>query len=134
MLDYYHFKEIHELYLQGKPEEARHLLTEMQGRYIAACDENNMLRKQVQEMEDVLYLAKNLIFDGFCYWLMTGSIKQGPFCQHCYNREGALIRLETRNEDWYCPICGAEHEKLIKTPQPAIRRAPKTAKIIPFNS
>lgn len=134
MLDYYHFKEINELYLKGRHEEACHLLMEMQSRYISECDENMMLRTQVQEMEDILFLAKNLIFDGFCYWLITGSIRQGPFCQHCYNREGALIRLETRQEEWNCPICGAEHDRLIKPATPTIRAAPRTAKIIPFNS
>lgn len=134
MLDYYNFKEINELYLKGQHEKARHLLLEMQARYISVCDENVMLRTQVQEMEEVLFLAKNLIFDGFCYWLMTGNIRQGPFCQHCYNREGALIRLETRQDEWNCPTCGATHDRLIKPAAPTIRHAHRTSKIIPFNS
>ena len=139
MLDYYRYKEIHELYLKGQHEEARHLLTEMQSRYIAACDENTVLRQRVQEMEDTLFLAKNLIFDGFCYWLITGNIKQGPFCRECYNREGALIRLETQSDEWRCSVCGVVHERLIKRDytKPAdqgLKQAPKTARIIPFSS
>ena len=134
MLDYYHFKEINDLFLKGQHEQARHLLTEMQARYISVCDENAMLKMQVKEMEDVLYLSKNLIFDGFCYWLITGNIKQGPFCQHCYNREGALIRLDTQEDEWHCPVCGALHERLMRRPlKPMARRAPRVAKILPFS-
>lgn len=134
MLDYYHFKEINDLFLKGQHEEARHLLIDMQARYIALCDENAMLKLQVREMEDVLFLAKNLVFDGFCYWLVTGNIKQGPFCQHCYNREGALIRLDTGQDEWRCPICGVAHERLLnKIQQGQGRRALRQATIIPFS-
>lgn len=135
MLEYYHFKEINDLFLKGRHEEARHLLAEMQARYIAVCDENTLLKMQLQELEDVLFLAKNLIFDGSCYWLMTGSIRQGPFCPSCYNREGALIRLDTQNGEWRCPVCNAVYEGLFAnlTPRSTARRAPKPAKVIPFS-
>ena len=66
MLDYYRFKEIHDLFMKGKTEEARHVLMEMQSRYVSLCDENTMLKMQVQEFEDILYLSRNLVFDGFC--------------------------------------------------------------------
>ena len=135
MLDYYLFKEINDLFLKGKHEEARRQLMDLQARYIALSDENTMLKLQVQEMEDILYLAKNLIFDGFCYWLITGNIKQGPFCQHCYNREGALIRLDTQQDEWVCPICGAVHERLLRrlSQDQSLRRTQQFAKIIPFS-
>ncbi len=134
MLDYYRFKEINELFREGRQEQALHLLAEMQAKYIAVCDENAMLKMQVKEMEDILYLSKNLIFDGFCYWLITGNIKQGPFCRECYNREGALLRLDTQDDDWRCPVCGAQHERLMRRPpRPLARKAPQTAKILPFS-
>lgn len=135
MLDYYHFKEINDLFLKGRHEEARHLLTEMQARYIAVCDENNLLKMQISEMEDILYLAKNLTFDGTCYWLNTGTIRQGPFCQRCYNRDGALLRLDTQNGEWICPICKTPHVSpfLSRPHTPVARPAPRTAKIIPIS-
>ncbi|BFR47719.1 hypothetical protein RVX_R07800 [Nitratidesulfovibrio sp. HK-II] len=112
MLDYYRFKEIHDLFMKGKTEEARHVLMEMQSRYVSLCDENTMLKMQVQEFEDILYLSRNLVFDGFCYWLITGNIKQGPFCQSCYNRDGVLVRLAAAHDGkWQCATCGATYER-----------------------
>mgnify|MGYP006919445300 CR=1 FL=1 len=135
MLEYYHFKEINTLFLEGRHEEAQHLLAEMQARYIAVCDENSLLKTQVRELEDVFFLAKNLIFDGACYWLVTGSIRQGPFCPSCYNREGALIRLDTQNGEWRCPVCDSVHESLLSqfAQGSTVRRAPRQAKVIPFS-
>lgn len=133
MLDYHRFKEVDELYSQGRPEEARHLLLDMQGRYIAVCDENAMMRVQVHEFEDILYLAKNLVFDGYSYWLVTGNIKQGPFCQNCYNREGALIRLDTEKDKGVCGICGHVTERKVRvTQQTQARSVQGGAKILPF--
>ena len=131
MLEYYRYKDVSELYAQGRAEEALRLLQELQARYIAMCDENATLRVRIQEFENVLYLSNNLIFDGYCYWLLTGSIKQGPFCQACYDREGALIRLERAEDEWNCPVCNASCERM-PVHHALPRRAPRTAKILPF--
>lgn len=133
MLDYYRFKDIDDLFAKGRHTEARHLLMEMQTRYIAACDENSTLRMQVHEFEDILYLARNLIFDGACYWLITGGIKQGPFCQQCYNHYGALIRLDSEEGRWRCVSCGAVHERESAPGQVMLSSAPKAATVIPFS-
>ena len=141
MLDYYRFKDIDDLFARGRNDEARHLLMEMQARYIAVCDENSTLRMQVHEYEDILYLSRNLVFDGACYWLVTGNIKQGPFCRHCYNRDGALIRLDAEAGDgsgpgdgrWRCVCCGAVHEREYATGHVMTLPAPRPAKIIPFS-
>lgn len=131
MLEYYRYKEVSDLYAQQRPDEARRLLMDLQARYIAMCDENATLRMRVQEFENILYMAKNLIFDGSKYWLITGTIKQGPFCQACHDREGALIRLEEAGDEWLCPVCGAGCDRH-PAPGNLPRRAPRTAKIVPF--
>ncbi len=113
MLNYYRYKEVYELFLKGKPDEAKHLLMDLQSRYIEVCDENNVLKSQVQEFEDILYLSKNLVYDGSYYWLITGNIKQGPFCSACYNRDGILIRLHDDGETRKCYNCGTQHEREI---------------------
>lgn len=111
MLDYYSFKEINDLFAQGRAEQGRHRLMELQSRYIAMRDEMESLRQQVQEFEDILYLSKNLIcIDGF-YWLRIGSVRQGPFCPDCYQRDGALTRLEYHKEQLRCPYCGSVHQR-----------------------
>jgi hypothetical protein len=131
MLEYYRYKEVSDLYAQNREEEARRLLTDLQARYIAMCDENATLRLRVQEFENVLYMANNLVFDGSSYWLLTGSVRQGPFCQICYEREGALIRLEHLDDELICPMCNASRERPPVRPEMP-RRSPRTAKIIPF--
>ena len=111
MLEYYRFRDIYELFLKGKAEEAKQNLQELQARYLALCDENISLRSQVQGYEDILYLSRNLVFDGSFYWLMTGSIKQGPFCPSCYNREGFLLRLTDDGKARQCLTCGAQFDR-----------------------
>ncbi len=105
MLEYYRFKSVLDLFLKGRETEAREELSALQRRYVALCDENLAYKMQLQEYEDVLYLARNLIFDGRFYWLVTGSIRQGPFCPDCYNRDGLLMRLSGEPEDRRCSYC-----------------------------
>jgi len=111
MLDYYLFKQVHDLYEQGRTENARLILKELQEKYIEACDENALLKTQVQEYEDVLYLAKNLEYDGYSYWLKTGAIKQGPFCQKCFDANGLLLRLHEGGDHWKCLTCGEQYQR-----------------------
>lgn len=112
MLEYYRFKDVYDLFIQGKPEEAKKTLQELQARYLTICDENISLRSQVQGYEDILYLARNLVFDGTFYWLITGSIKQGPFCPNCYNRDGLLLRLTDEGSSRQCITCGAYFDRV----------------------
>lgn len=147
MLDYYRFKTVCDLFMQGKTEEARLELAELQRRYVALCDENTTFKMQTQEYEDILYLARNLILNGGFYWLITGSIRQGPFCPHCYDRDGLLMRLSGERGERFCPSC---RESFVDSPPQMARAvvvsqdyaedsfvpektAPlRTAKIIPF--
>lgn len=105
MLDYYRFKTVNDLFMQGRHEEARLELAALQRRYVALCDENTSLKMQAQEFEDILYLARNLIFDGEFYWLTTGSIRQGPFCPDCYNHDGLIVRLMGEPGERLCTTC-----------------------------
>ena len=111
MLEYYRFKQVFDMVLKGRLEEAKDLLGELQERYIELCDENSLLKMQIQELDDILFLAKNLIYDGFCYWLITGTIKQGPFCQNCYDHDGLLMRLHEDHDHWRCHTCGETYDR-----------------------
>ncbi|MCL1939851.1 MAG: hypothetical protein FWG04_04235 [Desulfovibrionaceae bacterium] len=148
MLDYYRFKTVSDLFMRGKTEEARLELAELQRRYVALCDENTTFKMQVQEYEDVLYLARNLILEGQFYWLVTGSVKQGPFCPHCYNRDGLLMRLSGDPGERHCTMCRESFvtvprqlEKAVVVAQdfsddgsfmPSLEQSPRKAKVIPF--
>lgn len=148
MLDYYRFKTVSDLFMQGRIEEARLELAELQRRYVALCDENITFKMQVQEYEDILYLARNLVLEGEFYWLVTGSIKQGPFCPTCYNRDGLLMRLAGETGDRFCTVCRqnfadqqARQMKVAVASQdfadaefiPIMEAARRKAKVIPFS-
>ncbi|CAK7063639.1 MAG: hypothetical protein DELT_01540 [Desulfovibrio sp.] len=124
MLEFFRFKEIHDLYSRGQVEDARQQLSELQARYVNLCDENTILRTQIQGYEDILYLSRSLIFDGIFFWLITGSIKQGPFCPVCYNRDGLLLRLTDDGTSRHCLTCGSSFNR---STSPAEKLAPRQA-------
>ena len=105
MLEYHRFKTVSDLFVKGRSEEARLELAELQRRYVALCDENTTFKTQLQEYEDILYLTRHLIREGGFYWLITGSIKQGPFCPGCYDRDGLLMRLSGDAGSRFCVSC-----------------------------
>jgi hypothetical protein len=109
MLEYYRFKVVHDLFLKGQVDEACMQLKELQKRYLGLCEENAVLKTQVCEYEDIFYFARNFVFDGTFYWLITGQIKQGPFCRNCYNSAGRLARV-TDMRPMRCSVCGEVYE------------------------
>lgn len=117
MLEYYRFKVINELFLKGKVEEACIQLKELQKRYVSLCEEHSAMKSQIREYEDILYLARNFVFDGTFYWLTTGNIKQGPFCPNCYNRDGQLVRI-TDMQPKRCAVCG----EIFEMPQSVVKQ------------
>lgn len=133
MLQYYRFRDALNLFNSGKMEDGRRVLRELQSEYISMADELSELRAQVQEYEDILYLARNLVFDGSCYWLLTGSLRQGPFCRHCYAKNGLLVRLLDENGVFHCPNCSRD-TRMDETPDNAADAKPRKAhaKVIPF--
>ncbi len=125
MLDYYLFKQVYDLFVENRFDEAKTLLSELQARYIELADENEDLKTQVQEFEDLLYLAKNVEFDGMSYWLRTGTVKQGPFCQACFDKDGQLHRLQEHPGGHSCTTCGTEYPIMARTARTYVERPPK---------
>lgn len=119
MLEYYRFKVIHNLFLKGKTEEACLQLRELQKRYVDLCEENAVLKANSREYEDILFLARNFVFDGTFYWLITGNIKQGPFCPNCYTRDGQLVRITEMNPR-RCASCGEVFKEPVERRSPSL--------------
>ncbi|MCL1986277.1 MAG: hypothetical protein FWG59_07510 [Betaproteobacteria bacterium] len=134
MVAYRTFKEIHALLIKGNFEGARRILMELQARYIALCDEVGVLKMQVQEFEDILFLSQNLITERGQYWLRMGDIKHGPFCKPCYEYTGKLIRLENHKNTWRCSYCGLlyDREQSLQAASPTANSFVRQGKIIPF--
>lgn len=120
---------------EHKLTEATSLVNTIHTDYYQLQEENTQLRIQLQELKDVLFISRNLIFDGDAYWLISDGQKLGPFCQRCYHTHGSLIRLHVEDtdsimENWSCSQCNT-----CITPTMPTDKAPaprKRATIIPF--
>ena len=107
MLHYRLFKEINDLFASGRDEQARRLLMEIQSRSIALHDEVHLLQTRLKTLEEAMRLSCNLFRRNGLYWLKAQDINLGPFCPHCYDHEGGLIRLERDEDTLSCPYCQA---------------------------
>ncbi|WP_027179528.1 hypothetical protein [Maridesulfovibrio bastinii] len=99
------FRKVLELFNEGRDKEAADLLKIIQEEFLELYTENNLLKKQVNEVAEVLDLAECMDFDGQKYWIDDDSVKNGPYCQVCYDTEGILVRLQERDKYWECFAC-----------------------------
>jgi hypothetical protein len=99
------FKRALDLFEAGRFDEGKALLKSLQDEFLAVCDENEALKKQLAEVAEVLDLAEKIQFDGQKYWLDEDGERKGPFCQVCYDRDGLLVHLHRRENHWECQSC-----------------------------
>lgn len=105
------FKRAYDLFAEGRSEEAKEILEELQAEYVDICGDVKFLRNQLAEVAEVVDMADSLDFDGQKYWLMDDLNKKGPYCQLCYDRDGLLIRLQEKDANWLCLACGNLYAK-----------------------
>jgi len=61
---------------------------------------------QILELKDKLSIKQKLQWSKPYYWLVDGENKDGPYCQHCYDKFKELIRLQGIGEGyWECKAC-----------------------------
>lgn len=137
MIEYYRFYEVENLINRGKLDEAFEELKALQKLYLELSQENSKLKVQLHELEEILSISRNIVFDGDAYWLISGGEKQGPFCPKCYHANGDLIRMtvDRRNDIsqqtlWICPHCNFVVEPEIDLD--TSKNISPGAKIIPF--
>lgn len=99
------FKQVADLFESGQDEAAKELLRTLQDEFIALHDENEVLKRQLGEVAEVLDMAESLEYDGQKYWLYESGEKTGPYCQLCYDRDGMLVRLQKKGAHWECHSC-----------------------------
>jgi hypothetical protein len=123
------FKRVLDLCKGGRYREAEVLLKSLQDEYLAVCEENDALKKQLGEVAEVLDLSERVKFDGRKYWLEEEGELSGPFCQVCYDRDGLLINLQERGPRWECCHCKSIFLETVQEDRPAPR---STAKELPL--
>ncbi|MDP3331342.1 MAG: hypothetical protein Q8S55_05005 [Methylococcaceae bacterium] len=61
---------------------------------------------QIQELQEKIVIKQKLQWANPYYWLVDGENKDGPYCQHCYDKNKELIRLQGNGEGyWECKAC-----------------------------
>lgn len=76
---------------------------------IQVADIQQLLMEKDAELKAVaeqLVVKEKLHWESPCYWLRDGAKKDGPFCQHCYDKNHELIRLQGNGDGyWECKAC-----------------------------
>lgn len=137
MIHYSHFYKLEKLVHEHKQAEAKQLINSIHTSYYNLQEENAQLHIQIQELKEILFISRNLIFDGDAYWLISEGQKIGPFCPKCYHDNGSLIRLQMEkldefdmiysHEHWTCSHCDTRI-----SPEVQVEQLPKRAKILSF--
>lgn len=103
------YKDIVELMKKGATVEAQEKIIELREGALELQEENVALKACIKELEDKFRIQSNLDFKEGVYWLWEEddagdlTIKTGPYCQHCYDDEAKLIRLQKIFIDDYDP-------------------------------
>ena len=112
------YKDIVELIKKGATVEAQEKIMELREGALELQEENTALKTQVRELEEKLKIQGQLEFVEGVYWLWEEdeagdfTIKTGPYCQHCYDDEMKLIRLQKVPVDDYDPSTGTVQKSI----------------------
>jgi hypothetical protein len=61
---------------------------------------------ELRELQEKLETKEQLRWEEPYYWRLLGATKDGPYCQHCYDTDRRLIRLQGNGEGyWECKAC-----------------------------
>lgn len=63
---------------------------------------------ELRVAKEQLAVKENLHWESPFYWILDGSDKDGPFCQRCWDKDHALIRLPDYGGGYRtCKVCGS---------------------------
>ncbi|MEJ5375979.1 MAG: hypothetical protein WHX93_05330 [bacterium] len=105
------YKDIVDLIKKGATVEAQEQIMALREAALELQEQNIELRDRVRSLEEALRTRERLEFDGRTYWLRDGNAADGPYCQHCYDANAKLIRLQDWGDTWFCVACKFSFEK-----------------------
>lgn len=80
---------------------------------IQIADVQQLLMEKDAELKaatERLEVKEKLHWESPYYWLLSETKKEGPFCQHCYDKNHELIRLQGNGEGyWECKACKSSY-------------------------
>jgi ribosomal protein L37AE/L43A len=61
---------------------------------------------ELRAIKEQLDVKAKLQWESPYYWLLDETQKDGPYCQHCYDKDNLLIRLQGNGAGyWRCSVC-----------------------------
>ena len=100
------YKTIADLIKKGMTLEAQEQIMVLREAAVDLKEENIDLRERLSELKKKLDLKDHVEWEAPYYFLRCADKKDGPFCQHCYDKNEQLIRLQSRgNGFWACLSC-----------------------------
>ncbi len=111
------YGEIVELLKKGATVEAQEKIMELREKSLELQEENITLKAQIKGLEEALNIRDNIEYEPPVYWLWRQddagdlTIKDGPFCQRCYDVDGNLVRLQDWDDSWTCMECEKTYAK-----------------------
>ena len=118
------YKTITNLIKKGMTLEAQEQIMVLREAAIDLKAENTALRERLSELQKKLDLKDHVKWEAPYYFLRNADKKDGPFCQHCYDKNEQLIRLQSRGKGfWACHSCkNTVADKDYTPPKPVERR------------
>ncbi len=119
------YKDIMDLVKKGATIEAQEKIIELREAALELQDENYDLKQKINELNIELKKKKTLVWEKPSYWDVYEKVKDGPFCQRCYDVEKEIVRLQGGNDDtWHCTACKSRyHGPNYISPKRKVRRS-----------
>lgn len=79
----------------------------LQSDVMELLEERNELEAQNSSLKQAADVAAKVKYEAPFYWLIDAGRRDGPFCQHCWDKDGMLIRLQRSSIQgvWSCRTC-----------------------------
>jgi hypothetical protein len=66
---------------------------------------------EIRSLQEQLAVRDRLQWEPPYYWLVNKTSKEGPFCQHCFDTDRKLIRLQGNGSGyWDCTACKNDYK------------------------
>lgn len=112
-------KEIASLIKKYNDQELYEKIVDLREQILELRNENLTLKQELNELNQSVSTEDSLEYEQPYYWKKSnGENVDGPFCQHCYDKDEKLIRLqEGRTGSWTCLGCkNTVYDKNYKPP------------------
>lgn len=111
-----------DLLKKGATLEAQEQISSLREKHVSLREENINLREENQKLKKQLSSQLTLTYEAPYYWKIEGTVKDGPFCQQCYDSSNELVRLQKDDSygegAWECKKCKNQFKDSNYSPRP----------------